>query len=288
MKPIAALLASSAAAMRGPRPPALVCRVCDTTIAEVFDNPLLVAAKRMGRYAGETTGGVGACARCTEKHDAKIASYTGAGKGVEIVGVPAGEQDSTLANYTRRKETRAALDAAIDWLETRDRDLYLFGPTGTGKTRLAISLLNDAARRSLVTGTAIYIRVPTLIDKLKAGFGRDATADARIDTYLKAGLLVLDDLGAEHGTDYTRARIEGLYNDRIEAGRPTILTSNMPLGLSLIDQARAPEERKYRMALGDYLGDERLTSRIAGFAQLIEIDGDDHRLTGWKKRRRTT
>lgn len=287
MKPLASLLMKTSTAARGPRPPALVCHVCGATIVDDFTNPMLETAKRLGYYTGEVTGGLGACPRCTVKHDARLKTFTEPATLPAIVGVPEREAESTLANFARRKETKAALDAATDWLETRDRDLYLFGPTGTGKTRLAISLLNDAARRGLVRGDVIYVRVPTLIARLKAAFGqRDADEGSKMPTYLAAALLVLDDLGAEHGTDYTRTQIEGLYNDRIDAGRPTILASNLPLGLSLLDQAKAPADRKYRMALPEFLNDERLTSRIAGFAQIVEMDGDDQRLAGWKQRRR--
>lgn len=275
-----------AEALRGPRPPALVCRDCDRTIRAEFANPILEAKKKLGVYQGETTGGLGACNRCLAKRDERIAALTKP-KARVVVDVPERERESRLANFTRRPGVKAALDAAADWLEARDRDLYLYGPTGTGKTRLAVSLLNECNARGLVGGELIYVRVPTLIERLKASFGQDVPAHAgKLETYLYAGLLVLDDLGAEHGTSYTRTTVETLYNDRLDAGRPTILTSNLPLGLSLEDQMKPEADRTYRIGLGDFLGDDRMVSRIAGNAEIVEMAGDDQRLDGWKRRRR--
>jgi DNA replication protein DnaC len=276
-------------AMRGPRPPALVCGDCDATIQKTFANPILEAAKKLQTYRGETTGGVGICNRCDEKRTARLEAFKNPRpKKDGVVDVPTRETESTLDNFKRRAGTKAAIETARAWLTERDRDLYFYGHTGTGKTRLAISLANEVQTKRLVAGDVVYVRVPTLIQRLKASQfdqARDAGELGRLETYVRAGLLVLDDLGAENGTPYTRTTIESLYNERVDAGRLTIITSNLPLGLTLLDQQKAPEDRDYRQALGEFLGDDRLTSRIAGNAQIVELAGDDHRLGGWQHNR---
>ncbi len=285
MQPLRALTGSTRAAQRGPRPPALVCLRCDATIVEVFDNPLLAQAKALGLYQGETTGGVGSCDACLGKYQARREEMTNP-RSRTVVDMPARERDSRFANFETRPGTKPALERARAWLEKRGRDFYLFGPTGTGKTRLALTMANEALDRRLVD-EAIYVRVPTLIRRIRESFNEDHVGTyAKISTYVSAPLLILDDLAAENGTPFTRTTIESLYNDRIDVGRPTLITSNLPLGLSLTEQATPAEMRTYRQSLGDFLGDDRMTSRIAGNADVVEIGGneaEDYRLRRRKR-----
>ena len=78
-----------------------------------------------------------------------------------------------------------------------------------------------------------------------------------------ARLLVLDDLGAERDavTDDTRRTLLMLYEARHDAGRRTVWTSN-----------KAPSE------IAAFMGDDRLSSRIAGRCRVIELEGRDWRL----------
>lgn len=284
LAPLARLRSSTA--LRGPRPPALICRDCEAELAAVWENPLLVLAARRGLYAAEPTGGWGWCERCQAAHAEGVRRRDEARW--RVLGVPAALADATLDRYERRPGTEAALAVARDWLRNPERDLYLFGRTGTGKTRLAVTLAHEAMRRRILPGPARYVRVPTLIQRLKAAqFDEAAVAGelGRLETYERAGLLILDDLAAEHGTPYTRATVETLYTARLDAGRRTLVTSNLPLGLSLDDQAKPPDARAYRETLGEYLGDDRLPSRLAGHAHLVELGGSDYRLTAGQRHR---
>ncbi len=274
--------------IRGPRPPALVCSDCDETIRAHYQNPLLVAARRLGCYRGPPTGGRALCAVCQHAREAREQARRLANVPT-VVDLPAPFTDATLESYKRRTGSQAALDLAHAWLTERNRDLYLFGRTGTGKTRLACSLANAVLSKKLVSGAVIFVRAPALLQRLKvAQFDAQRTAGelGRLETYERAGLLVLDDLGAENGTPYTRTTIEMLYTARLDAGRLTILTSNLPLGLPLLEQSKPVEARTYREALGDFLGDDRLASRIAGNAEIVELGGEDYRLRGWQATRR--
>ena len=103
--------------------------------------------------------------------------------------------------------------------------LYLYGPPGSGKTRLAASIANAFRDRGIA---ATYGRIQALLDWLKAGFrGQDAVDfDQRVQLLERAPLLLIDDLGTEHGTTWERVMLENLLNARYNRQLPTILTSN--------------------------------------------------------------
>src|SRR5581483_474523 len=181
--------------------------------------------------------------------------------------VPMDFRGARLANYRETPENTHAITAGREWLAGQRRDLYLFGPTGTGKSRLAATLLNEA----YVAGqrSAMYVYVPRLIQLQVHAVGVDdpsmkRDAVALLERCRLVDPLVLDDVaGAEPGTDFSRRHLLTLYEERINAGRRTIWTSNLSLD-----------------GVAEFLGDDRLLSRIAGRAgDAIELVTTDFRLT---------
>ncbi len=158
---------------------------------------------------------------------------------------------------------RHALEAARTFASAKDeQDLYLCGPVGTGKTRLACTVLNEAWRAG--ERSAVFARVPLMLYRLQPRVGVDEPADL-FESYAEMQLLVLDDLGAERdvATDYTKRMLLMLCEMRRDAGRRTIWTSN-----------RTPRE------LAAFMGDNRLASRIAGWCRVVELGGRDWRRRG--------
>lgn len=172
-------------------------------------------------------------------------------------GVPLEFRDATLETYTETPANYHALKLARKWIEQPESDLYVFGPVGSGKSRLAASLLNEHFAR---TRTGFFARVPMLLLRLQPGDAEQAELFWRC---AEVPLLVLDDLGAERetATDFTRRTLLMLYEERGDRGLRTIWTSNKSLG-----------------EIGDFMQDERLVSRIAGRSEVIELAGTDWRL----------
>ena len=164
-----------------------------------------------------------------------------------------------MANYVVDAHNTDAVAAAKRWLDSEGRDLFLHGPTGTGKTRLAISL----ARACDVS--ARYARVPALMRQIKDGFNSDEGFP--IQPFVDVPLLILDDIGAEKPTAFTMQTVETLYTERLDAGRNTIFTSNLPI-----------TARRGERTLADQLDDARFLSRLFGAADQIELRGVDRRL----------
>ena len=175
--------------------------------------------------------------------------------------VPREFRDARWATWEETVDNRHAMRVARDLLAAGDGepDLYLCGPVGSGKTRLACTVLNEAWRSE--QRSAEFVRVPMLLYRLQPR--SDAEPFETFERLIERELLVLDDLGAEReaATDYTRRTLLMLYEARHDAGRRTVWTSN-----------RTPR------AIGEFMGDDRLASRIAGRCRVVALEGRDWRL----------
>ena len=178
--------------------------------------------------------------------------------------VPREFRDARWSTWRKTGDNRHALEEARAFVRAgaEGPDLFLCGSVGTGKTRLACTVLNEAWKAG--ERSAAFERVPMLLYRLQPhGTGADGTEE--FNRLAAARLLVLDDLGAERdaATDYTRRTLLMLYEARHDAGRRTVWTSNKTPG-----------------QIGAFMGDDRLSSRIAGRCRVVELEGRDWRLSG--------
>ena len=221
---------------------ALPCLACDG--ARYVRRPLTVGP------LGEQQGGeIIACAACmTAPSRAEILARCGLAPEATMTG---------WVDVPELTEARRALDALVAgerWI------VVLRGGTGRGKTRLA----RVAGVRWLdERGTwPAFANVPDLLDRLRDCFERDATStlSALLERYTSAALLILDDLGAERGTEWAREQLYKLIDARSRAELPLIVTSNTR------HSAEAAE-----------LG-ERIVSRLAP-GEIVIRNGRDFRRT---------
>lgn len=170
-------------------------------------------------------------------------------------GVPEVERESTFANFTVTKDNGAALADAKLFVSGVHAGLYLWGPVGTGKTRLACATLNECwkARKGVR-----FIRTPELFLRMNPSA---EDPDKLFDDLASIPILCLDDLGASQGTDYARRVLQAIFDARVDRGNRTIWTANLDLD-----------------GLAKFLDDERLASRIAGDAKVLAMRGPDWRL----------
>ena len=107
----------------------------------------------------------------------------------------------------------------------KTKGIYLHGSFGSGKTYLIASLFNEMAKKG-VKSTLVYY--PELLRTLKASFQTDY--DEKF-TYIKeTPLLLLDDIGAENCSNWSRDEILGpILQYRMENNLPTFFTSNLTL-----------------------------------------------------------
>ena len=206
-------------------------------------------------------------------------------------GLTARQREFTLDSYEKAcgdEAGLAALAVARRWLRTyldggSAGNLVLYGPIGVGKTGLASGIVRAVCEegRLTVDGSGEPIRVhaakmvafKALLNAMKECFDRhEPTAHAL--SVGRVPLLVLDDLGAERPTEWTRDELLGIVDYRYEKGLPTIYVSNYKLSdlarrLSGSDRDAGGER--------DLTVGQRITSRMREGATTFEFTGRDRR-----------
>jgi DNA replication protein DnaC len=155
---------------------------------------------------------------------------------------------------TQVREVRA-FAASIDANLDAGHGLWLTGGCGTGKTALAM-IVSKAAIDAGRT-VAIY-SCPRLLSVIRDSIERGGVLDF-LDRVAVADLLHIDDLGAEHRTEWVLEQLYTIVNARYEDERSTIVTSNLG-----------------RDELAEQLG-ERIVSRLEGCCEVLPFYGPDHR-----------
>jgi DNA replication protein DnaC len=140
----------------------------------------------------------------------------------------------------------------------RGRGLWLEGDVGTGKTTLA--MLVSKAALDAGRSVAIY-SLPRLLSLLRESMDSESGLVDFLERLGAIDLLHVDDLGAEHRTDWVIEQLYSIVNARWEAQRAIVATTNL-----------MPDE------LCEHLG-PRTVSR------LVEICGDPIPLYGSDRRR---
>jgi DNA replication protein DnaC len=111
-------------------------------------------------------------------------------------------------------------------LET-GRGLWLMGDTGTGKTTLAMLVSKAALEDS--RSVAIY-SLPKLLARIRRTYDAEPGGDSYLSFFERltsVDLLHIDDLGAEKRSDWVLEQLYALVNERYEAQRSMLVTTNL-------------------------------------------------------------
>lgn len=109
--------------------------------------------------------------------------------------------------------------------ERKPKGIYLTGSFGSGKTYLIASLFNEMAKKG---EKSILIYYPEFLRSLKASFQTNYTE--QFNYIKKIPLLLLDDIGAENCSNWSRDEVLGpILQYRMENCLPTFFTSNLTL-----------------------------------------------------------
>ena len=107
------------------------------------------------------------------------------------------------------------------------KGLYLNGNFGCGKTYLLSAMLNELAKKGKKVAIIYY---PEFLRNLKESFNDGEEYKAKFNYIKNVDLLLLDDIGAESVTEWSRDEVLGtILQYRMEEKLPTFFTSNLTI-----------------------------------------------------------
>lgn len=153
--------------------------------------------------------------------------------------------------------------------EERRPILLLVGNAGIGKSHLA----KAAALQLAEHGYSVQFHTGEhILERIRSTFGKqeDAsrpTTEEAVAAFAGAGVLVIDDLGAEYATEWAAKTLEGVIFQRYEQRALTVITANKDL------EEIAKHQRDPHLRLFDRLGDVRRTVYVEAHAESWRANG---------------
>jgi DNA replication protein DnaC len=179
--------------------------------------------------------------------------------------------DATFSTWQHSPRTEHAFKAAREyvdrWSERRAAGdgLMFVGDVGTGKTRLAASIVRALVERD---AAAVFQSVPSLLTRIRATYGSSGERESQLlEVLMDADLVVLDDIGVEKVNDWVLDRLYVIIDSRYLRRAPIIVTSNL-----------MPDE------LADRIG-QRLVDRLVEMCKPIRFAGESERHRRAQERR---
>ncbi|MGL4731089.1 MAG: ATP-binding protein [Clostridium sp.] len=143
----------------------------------------------------------------------------------------------------------------VESFKKHNDNLLFFGNPGTGKTFLSHCIAKDLIDAGY---SVIYKTADDLISALKDVRFKDNTS--LYETLVDCDLLIIDDLGTEQLSDFSKKELFNLLNTKILRNRKMLISTNY-----MLDELSS-------------IYSERLTSRLFGNFTLYKFFGDDLRL----------
>lgn len=100
--------------------------------------------------------------------------------------------------------------------------LLLYGDVGTGKTFYASCIINAFQKQNILATATNTIKLLSIAGLFKNDLQKNIQ-----DLCNFTEVLLIDDLGAERDTSYSKEIVLNLINSRYESGRLTIITTNL-------------------------------------------------------------
>lgn len=153
----------------------------------------------------------------------------------------------------------AAKDFAFHFEKGKEmRGLLIEGPVGSGKSYLLGCIANYLISREVEIRYIVY---SDLIESIKASFHTESqtTTEEILRELQRVPVLLIDDLGTEHVTEFTSSILYQIIDKRYREERPFIVTSNF-----------SPNELSQRMGL---MG-ERIFHRIVETCRYLQLVGN--------------
>src|SRR5271163_4580456 len=160
-----------------------------------------------------------------------------------------------------------------DYPGAAEKGLLLMGPSGVGKTHLAVAALKDLIRRG---HAGLFCDYRELLKEIQASYNpaSESTEMGILEPIRTVEILVLDDLGATKPSDWVRDTVGIVLNTRYNEKRVTILTTNYfdePEGAP--EAPRGPDGKRVVVredTIADRVG-ARMRSRLYEMCRTVEV-----------------
>lgn len=176
-------------------------------------------------------------------------------------------EDIDLTDSSRRHVIEALLAFIQEYRASKGgQGLYLHGSFGSGKTFLISAMFNELAKDGVKSNIIFW---PEFLTDLKTSFGSDDFKE-KLDQVKKSKLLLIDDIGAENTTPWSRDDVLcPILQYRMQEALPTFFTSNFTLeeleshlsvsreGVEIV-KAKRIMERIYQLAIDIELNSKNL------------------------------
>jgi len=151
--------------------------------------------------------------------------------------------------------------------------LLFIGPIGTGKTHLAVGIIQELMRGKGVH--CLFCDYRELLKEIQNSYNPSvqATELGILRPVFDAEVLVLDELGAVKPTEWVWDTVSHILNTRYNNKRTTIITTNF--SDQAAGQTSGPRAAREE-TLGDRIG-ERMRSRLHEMCKVVEMNGIDFR-----------
>ncbi|MDR6226569.1 primosomal protein DnaI [Desmospora profundinema] len=187
--------------------------------------------------------------------------------------IPVDIMNATFESMDFDEDRAEAIGAAMDFCNQfaegkPERGLYLYGPFGVGKSRIAAAMAHYLVQYRV---DSLMVYVPEFVREVKDSI-RDGMIQEKLEALKTATVLILDDIGAESLTPWTRDEILGaILQYRMAEKLPIVMTSNLDL-----------EELEAHLAHSDKGGTERtkgkrIMERIRPFVDAYRVKGPNRR-----------
>jgi len=150
---------------------------------------------------------------------------------LELFDMPKSIAEASLKDLYKDDKTRLPIIKYFkEFMDNYDKldkpkGIYLTGSFGSGKTYLIAALFNEMAKKGVRSALIYY---PEFLRSLKASFQTDYIE--QFNYIKKVPLLLLDDIGAENCSNWSRDEVLGpILQYRMESQLPTFFTSNLTL-----------------------------------------------------------
>lgn len=137
------------------------------------------------------------------------------------------DEDGKSGNPRRRMTAilKVCTEYVIGFDPKKSKNLLFMGSAGLGKTHLTLAIVSGLIEKGFVP---VYGSAENLFAKIEkekfSGENRGA-----YESMTACDLLVIDDLGAEMATAFTKSALYNLVNTRLLSGRPTIINTNLSM-----------------------------------------------------------